>query len=190
MDYFDFMKEAILYEVIDDNTKEVECKLCSHYCKIKNNYGGICRVRFNHNGVLYSYTYGKVDGVAIDPIEKKPFYHFKPKSRVLSFGTPGCNFKCANCQNSYLSQSIKLKPDHLLVQETIPPEEIVRLAEKYDVDGISYTYSEPTIFFEYARDIILKCKEKSRNQEFSTSFRFEWIFQQGNATNCCRRTTT
>lgn len=159
MDYFDFMKEAILYEVIDDNTKEVECKLCSHYCKIKNNYGGICRVRFNHNGVLYSYTYGKVDGVAIDPIEKKPFYHFKPKSRVLSFGTPGCNFKCANCQNSYLSQSIKLKPDHLLVQETIPPEEIVRLAEKYDVDGISYTYSEPTIFFEYARDIILKCKE-------------------------------
>ncbi|MGC8748282.1 MAG: AmmeMemoRadiSam system radical SAM enzyme [Candidatus Kapaibacteriota bacterium] len=159
------MKEALLYQVIDENTKEVVCNLCSHYCKIKNNRGGICRVRFNQDGVLQSYTYGKVDGVAVDPIEKKPFYHFKPKARVLSFGTPGCNFKCANCQNSYLSQSIKLKPEYLLLQDIVPPERIVELAIKYRVDGISYTYSEPTIFFEYARDIILKAKENPLTQD-------------------------
>lgn len=153
------MKEALLYEKTDNVANEVVCKLCSHYCKIRNSYGGLCRVRFNHDGQLYSYTYGKVDGFAIDPIEKKPFYHFKPKSKVLSFGTPGCNFKCANCQNSYLSQSIKLKPETLLHAEVFPPEKVVEIAEKYNVDGISYTYSEPTIFFEYARDIILKCKQ-------------------------------
>ncbi len=158
------MKEALLYENIDSDTKEVICKLCSHYCKIKNARGGICRVRFNHDGTLFSYTYGKVDGFAVDPIEKKPFYHFKPKSRVLSFGTPGCNFKCANCQNSYLSQSIKLKPEALLTQNVFPPERVVELAEKYAVDGISYTYSEPTIFFEYARDIILKCKQNNNTK--------------------------
>lgn len=164
------MKEALLYQVIDDNTKEVVCNLCSHYCKIRDGYGGICRVRFNHEGVLYSYSYGKVDGVAIDPIEKKPFYHFKPKTRILSFGTPGCNFKCLNCQNSFLSQSVKLKPEYLLVQEIVPPEQIVELAEKYNVDGISYTYSEPTIFFEYARDIVLKCKENPRTKHLSHLF--------------------
>jgi len=158
------MKEAILYKKIDESSNEVICELCSHYCKIKSNYGGICRVRFNHDGVLYSYSYGKVDGVAIDPIEKKPFYHFKPRARILSFGTPGCNFKCANCQNSYLSQSIKLKPETLLAQEIVPPEQIVSLAERYNVDGISYTYSEPTIFFEYARDIIHTSKKNEKTR--------------------------
>lgn len=159
------MKEALLYETIDEDKKIVNCRLCNHYCKIKNKEGGICRVRFNHDGILYSYTYGKVDSVAVDPIEKKPFYHFKPKARVLSFGTPGCNFKCANCQNSYLSQSIKLKPDFLLLQDVVSPERIVELAEKHKVDGISYTYSEPTIFFEFAREVILKSKsnEATRN---------------------------
>lgn len=147
------MKEALLYSTNPD-TKEVHCLLCQHYCKIRDLSGGICRVRFNHNGVLYSYTYGKVDGLAIDPIEKKPFYHFKPKSRILSFGTPGCNFKCANCQNSYLSQSIKLKPENLLKTEELTPSNVIKVAERNAVDGISYTYSEPTIFFEYARDII------------------------------------
>jgi pyruvate formate lyase activating enzyme len=157
------MVEAILYDKLPDLA--VRCNLCNHYCKIKNGYGGICRVRFNKGGTLYSYTYGKIDGVAIDPIEKKPFYHFKPKTRVLSFGTPGCNFKCANCQNSYLSQSIKLKPENLLMSTTVPPEQIVKIAEEYNVDGIAYTYSEPTIFFEYARDIInlARKNEKTKN---------------------------
>ncbi len=156
------MVEANLYEKVDDNT--VKCYLCSHYCKIKDGYGGICRVRFNKGGKLFSYTYGKVDGVAIDPIEKKPFFHFKPKTRVLSFGTPGCNFKCANCQNSYLSQSIKLKPENLLNSRVVSPIEIVKIAEGYKVDGISYTYSEPTIFFEYARDIINICRRNDNTK--------------------------
>ncbi|MCX7909751.1 MAG: AmmeMemoRadiSam system radical SAM enzyme [Ignavibacteria bacterium] len=164
------MKEALLFECKDEETKEVVCKLCNHYCKISNNNSGICRVRFNHDGKLFSYSYGKVDGVAIDPIEKKPFYHFKPKAKVLSFGTPGCNFKCANCQNSYLSQSIKVKPEFLLFQEVVPPENIVKLAEKYKVDGISYTYSEPTIFFEYARDVIWNCKNNDATKDLVHMF--------------------
>lgn len=155
------MKEALLY-ITNPETKEVHCLLCRHYCKIRNNLGGICRVRFNHDGILYSYSYGKAEGLAIDPIEKKPFYHFKPKARVLSFGTPGCNFKCANCQNSYLSQSIKLNPEYLLKVGELPPAQIVKTAERYNVDGISYTYSEPTIFFEYAREIILTAKENPK----------------------------
>lgn len=164
------MREALLYDVINSETGEVICKLCNHYCKIQANGGGICRVRFNHDGILCSYSYGKVDGFAVDPIEKKPFYHFKPKARVLSFGTPGCNFKCANCQNSYLSQSIKLKPSFLLTQESVPPEKVVELAEKYKVDGISYTYSEPTIFFEYARDVILECKTRESTKNLVHMF--------------------
>ncbi len=147
------MKEALLYET-NKETSEITCRLCSHYCKIKDGYGGICRVRFNHGGKLYSYNYGVADGVAIDPIEKKPFYHFKPRTSVLSFGAPSCNFKCANCQNSFLSQSIKLKPENLLNAEKLLPSEIVRIANRYRVDGIAYTYSEPTIFFEYARETI------------------------------------
>jgi len=156
------MVEASLYDKLSNSV--VQCKLCNHYCEIKDGFGGICRVRFNKGGVLYSYTYGKVDGVAIDPIEKKPFYHFKPKTRVLSFGTPGCNFKCANCQNSYLSQSIKLKPENLLLSSVIPPEQIVKIAEEYNVDGISYTYSEPTIFFEYAREIINQARKNEKTK--------------------------
>ncbi len=160
------LKEALLYETLPE-TDEVICRLCAHYCKIRPGSGGICRIRFNRDGKLYSYTWGRAESVAIDPIEKKPFYHFKPKTNVLSFGTPGCNFKCVNCQNSYLSQSIKFKPQELLVAKILHPIEIVQIAKIYNVDGISYTYSEPTIFFEYARDII---NESRRNPETSHLF--------------------
>lgn len=163
------MKEALLYKT-EPVSKEVRCLLCRHYCKIRNGYGGICRVRFNNEGILYSYAYGKADGLAIDPIEKKPFYHFKPKTRILSFGTPGCNFKCANCQNSYLSQSVKLQPEFLLKTGELPPAKIVKIAEHYAVDGISYTYSEPTIFFEYARDVILLAKNNPATNHLSHLF--------------------
>lgn len=161
-----FSTEALLYERLAD-TNDVICKLCAHYCKIRSGSGGICRVRFNQDGKLYTYTWGRAESVAIDPIEKKPFYHFKPKTRVLSFGTPGCNFKCANCQNSYLSQSIKFKPEKLLNTRILHPTEITQIAKVYNVDGISYTYSEPTIFFEYARDIILDAR---KNPETSHLF--------------------
>ena len=93
---------ALLYEKLEN--KGVHCLLCSHFCKIKNDEYGTCELRKNIDGELFTITWGKPEGLALDPIEKKPLYHFKPGSKVLSFGTPGCNFTCKNCQNSHLSQ--------------------------------------------------------------------------------------
>ena len=152
-------KVASFYETIDkDSTKTVKCLLCSHYCIIKNKNYGICKVRFNYEGKLYTITWGLAEGLAIDPIEKKPLYHFKPSSKVLSFGTPGCNFFCLNCQNNSLSQLIKKTDINEFKQKNVEPSEILQLALDNSVDGIAYTYSEPTIFFEYARDIIYLSK--------------------------------
>lgn len=149
------MQPALLWEKTDcDYT--VLCKLCSHYCEIKVGNYGICGVRKNIDGKLFSLSYGNSSGFAIDPIEKKPLYHFKPGSRVLSFGTPGCNFHCRNCQNWQLSQD-KCKSIDSATKYT--PEYIATMAQKYDFEGVAYTYSEPTIFFEYARDTVLKFRE-------------------------------
>ncbi|MEM3610221.1 MAG: AmmeMemoRadiSam system radical SAM enzyme, partial [Candidatus Anstonellales archaeon] len=101
-------------------------------------------------------------GLAIDPIEKKPFFHFKPSTKVMSFGTPGCNFRCLNCQNWDLSQAM-LEFENPLGFNDILPNEIVDTALKYKCDGYSYTYSEPTIFFEYARDVIIEAKKRHKN---------------------------
>ncbi len=144
------MHEAILYEKLNNNA--VKCNLCSHYCQIEDGKRGICLVRKNIQGKLFTLTWGASSGFAIDPIEKKPFYHFKPGTKVLSFGTPGCNFHCLNCQNWQLSQINKSVADNLKSEVSI--ESVADLAIKHNVDGIAYTYSEPTIFFEYARDII------------------------------------
>lgn len=153
-------KEALFYEkLINEEENSVKCFLCSHHCVVKKNNFGICKVRFNFEGKLYTLTWGRPDGIAIDPVEKKPLFHFKPGSKVLSFGTPGCNFFCLNCQNSALSQNIKKGEFVTINQDFIEPSVIVDLASKYSVDGIAYTYSEPTIFFEYANDIIQKSKE-------------------------------
>ncbi len=149
------MKQAILYEKQDGNI--VKCLLCSHYCEIKQGQVGTCLLRKNIDGELFTFSYGASTGFAIDPIEKKPFYHFKPGSKVLSFGTPGCNFKCLNCQNWQLSHA---KPNSLEnLRDEYPPSVIADLAIRNGVDGIAYTYSEPTIFFEYARDTIHQCRK-------------------------------
>ncbi len=150
------MKEAELY-IKDNNSQKVYCKLCPHYCEIEPNGKGICGVRKNIDGKLYSLTYEKASGLSIDPIEKKPFYHYKPGSKVLSFGTPGCNFKCKNCQNYDLSFfNTKLLENF---DNTISVNDIINTYESYKYDGIAYTYSEPTIFYEFAKDVILKFKE-------------------------------
>lgn len=155
-------KKADFYESIkDDQNKCVKCFLCSHYCIIKNRNFGICKVRFNSEGKLYTITWGQAEGLAIDPIEKKPLFHYKPGSKVLSFGTPGCNFFCLNCQNNSLSQLIKKSDLSLFKKKQIEPTEILQLAKDYLTDGIAYTYSEPTIFFEYAIDIINQAKAES-----------------------------
>ncbi len=162
------MKKAILYEKFDNGI--IRCKLCAHYCKIKVNRIGICGVKQNIDGELYSLNYGKVEGLAIDPIEKKPFYHFIPGQQVLSFGLPGCNFRCTNCQNSYLSQHIKQYVETFEKIDTIPPELIIQSAIQHDIKGIAYTYSEPIIFFEYAYDIIKNCRKEQETQHLKQMF--------------------
>ncbi len=141
------MKEALFYHNEGDT---VVCGLCAHRCRIKNGRRGICEVRENRDGVLYSLSYGAVSAAHIDPVEKKPLFHFLPGSLTYSIATVGCNFRCLHCQNYSLSQAgsqIEQAP-HLLKT----PEEIVRTAVRGGCRSISYTYSEPTVFFEFANE--------------------------------------
>ncbi len=154
------MKEAMFYEKSGD--KVVKCNLCSHRCKITDSKRGICSVRENRDGRLYSLVYGKVISRAVDPIEKKPLFNFLPSSRAYSIATVGCNFRCGNCQNFEISQMPRDR-NQIMGQE-VSPEEIVKEAKRFNCESIAYTYTEPTIFFEYAYDIAkLASKEGIRN---------------------------
>ncbi len=140
------MKEAMFWEQKPNNV--VQCQLCAHNCKISPGKHGICRVRVNKNGKLYTKVYGLVSPGVVDPIEKKPLYNFHPGSLVYSFGTVSCNFKCDNCQNWHISQS---KFDNVKIEE-ISPETAVGLAKQFNCNGIAWTYNEPTIWYEYTYD--------------------------------------
>lgn len=142
------MKEALLYQKLDDET--VRCNLCAHRCRIKNGGKGICQVRENRSGVLYTLVYGQSISQNIDPIEKKPLYHFYPGSRSFSIATPGCNFRCDWCQNWEISQMPR--EQHFIAGQKLSPDEIVALTKKTGCRSIAYTYTEPTIFFEYSYD--------------------------------------
>jgi pyruvate formate lyase activating enzyme len=144
------MKEAMLYEKLDNG--EVHCSLCAHGCVISEGSFGFCGVRQNRDGVLYTLVYGEVIASNVDPIEKKPLYHFLPGTLTYSIATMGCNFRCGFCQNWQISQMSKRK-DSGTSQNTLSPEEIVRETKRNNCCSISYTYTEPTIFFEYAYDI-------------------------------------
>ena len=148
------VKEALFYKKLKNDT--VRCELCPIFCVIKNNERGNCKVRKNINGKLISLVYGKPCSIATDPIEKKPFYHFLPKEKALSIATLGCNFHCLNCQNAEISQEVPEK----IPGDYFPPEKIVEIAEKEKVRIISYTYTEPTIFYEYMIDIAKLAKAK------------------------------
>ncbi|MBN2420015.1 MAG: AmmeMemoRadiSam system radical SAM enzyme [Deltaproteobacteria bacterium] len=142
------MKEALLYEKISDN--KVRCFLCNHKCIISDKSTGICGVRKNNSGTLITLVYDKIIARHTDPIEKKPLFHFLPGSRSFSIATAGCNLKCSFCQNSDISQ---MPVDHgRIMGESISPEEIVDEAESGNADTIAYTYTEPTIFYELAKD--------------------------------------
>jgi len=135
--------EAAFYEALADFF--VQCYLCPHYCRIANGKLGRCRVRKNIAGKLYSLNYGLVTAVNIDPIEKKPLYHFYPGSSILSLGTFGCNFQCGFCQNFEISQNAD-------TGEELLPAELVKIAERYhsqEMIGVAYTYSEPVVWYEY-----------------------------------------
>ncbi|MBU0980927.1 MAG: AmmeMemoRadiSam system radical SAM enzyme [Nanoarchaeota archaeon] len=147
------MHEAKYYRLLKD---KVECRLCPHQCKISEGKAGICRVRRNMKGELYSMVYGKSVAANADPIEKKPLFHFKPGSRSFSFGTVGCNLRCEHCQNADTSQA---KPEDYPGQELLP-DRIVDLAIEFGCESISATYNEPTVFFEYMLDTFKLAKER------------------------------
>ena len=142
------MKEALFYEHINN---DVRCRLCHHNCMIKDGKSGICGVRKNQEGKLFSLVYGKSIASDVDPIEKKPLFHFYPGSTAYSIATVGCNFRCLNCQNWDISQMPKGKSGKITGYE-LTPEKIVDDAKKLKCKTIAYTYTEPTIFFEYAHD--------------------------------------
>ena len=142
------MKEALLYEKLIHN--QVQCNLCAHHCLIADGRLGICQVRENENGTLYTRVYERTISQHIDPIEKKPLYHFYPGSTAYSIATPGCNFRCAWCQNWEISQMPRL--EHLIAGYEAPPEQLIEHAQQAGCKTIAYTYTEPTIFFEYAYD--------------------------------------
>lgn len=143
------MKEAMLYERMEEN--RVRCYLCAHQCVIADGKVGVCHVRENEEGTLFTQVYGQVIAQHVDPVEKKPLYHFYPGSTAYSIATPGCNFRCRWCQNADISQMPR--DQHLIMGKEASPEQIVAAAAYAGSRSIAYTYTEPTIFFEYTYDI-------------------------------------
>jgi pyruvate formate lyase activating enzyme len=160
------LKEAMLYDKTEGD--KVSCFLCSHRCLIPNGKYGICNVRENRGGMLYTHAYGEIIAKHIDPIEKKPLYHFLPGSRSFSIATIGCNFQCGFCQNWQISQVKEAKALGLRSEE-VKPEDVVKQAKKSGTKSISYTYSEPTIFFEYAYEISQLAKKEGLLNVFVTN---------------------
>lgn len=156
------LKEALLYKKLDN--KKVQCLNCPHYCILSHKKRGVCGVKENIDGKLYSLVYGKLIALHIDPIEKKPFFHFLPGSQSLSLATAGCNLACLNCQNYNISQGPKNNGE--IEGEDIFPQEIVEMALEYKLPSISYTYTEPTVFLEYALDVMKLAKDKSLKNNF------------------------
>jgi pyruvate formate lyase activating enzyme len=157
------MKEAMVYEKLKGT--DVRCHLCAHNCLISNGQRGICAVRENRDGILYSLVYGKVVASNIDPIEKKPLFHFLPGSSSFSIATAGCNFRCQHCQNYEISQFPRERKFSIPGNE-MTPEDIVNAALQNNCESISYTYTEPTIFFEFAYDCAKLAHEKGIRNVF------------------------
>ena len=146
-------KEALLYRVLDSSKKLVECTACPRRCKISDGQHGFCGIRWNFDGKLYLVSHGLAIAVAIDPIEKKPLYHFNPGSMVFSMSTTGCSWACVFCQNWDISQR------RVIAGWRLPPELAVKLAYSYGAQGITYTYNEPVVFIEYAYDVGVLAKK-------------------------------
>lgn len=144
-----FSKEAMLYAKEEENA--VTCNLCAHRCYIPAGREGICKVRQNRAGVLYTLVYDRVISASIDPVEKKPLFHFLPGTEAYSVATVGCNFHCRYCQNWEISQLPRIR-EGIIPGEKLMPRQIVSLALETGCKSIAYTYTEPTIFFELAYD--------------------------------------
>jgi len=135
-------------------SKGIKCLLCRHYCNLSEGQTGICGVNKNENGKLLNLVYGKVAAVNVDPIEKKPLYHFLPGSLSLSIGTVGCNLKCPFCQNWDISQSYTVDSSRMVF-----PDELIKTALDRHCQSLAYTYNEPTVFYPFARDVAIRAKQ-------------------------------
>lgn len=142
--------EALLYRPLEN--RAVRCELCAHRCKILPGQRGLCQVRENRDGQLVSLVYGRLIAQHVDPIEKKPLFHLLPDSRAYSIATVGCNFSCRFCQNADIAQ-MPSDQQGTIVGRPVTPEAVVADARAKDCESIAYTYTEPTIFFEFALDV-------------------------------------
>ncbi len=151
------LKEALFYKKLENN--KVQCQLCFRQCIILENKTGFCRTRENKKGRLYSLVYNHPQAIQIDPIEKEPMYHFLPGTEILCIGTVGCNFVCQHCHNWHLSQaSFKKEESYFLT-----PKDIIEMAKRKNIKTISFTYNEPTVFYEYILDIAKEAKKNNIN---------------------------
>ena len=144
------MHEALYYEKLGGN--RVRCHLCPTECLITDGHRGSCGIRINKGGTLYAEAYGKTTSIAIDPIEKKPLYHFHPGESILSTGTKGCNFHCDFCQNWHISQDLETPT------QGITSEGLIAMAKERGSFGIAYTYNEPFIWYEFVLDTAKRAK--------------------------------
>ncbi len=163
------MIEALLYE--KEGSDFLHCYLCAHHCRITDGKFGLCGVRQNVGGLLYTHSYGRLAAVNVDPIEKKPLYHYLPGTKSYSIATIGCNFRCGFCQNWQISQTSfrEIEGASRQTSEIVRPEQVVRAAIENKCRSISYTYTEPTIFFEYALECARLSSEKGLRNVFVTN---------------------
>lgn len=159
------MREAMLYETLAD--RQVQCHLCAHQCRIGVSGRGICGVRENRDGILYALTYGMLIAENVDPIEKKPLFHVYPASRSFSVATAGCNFRCAFCQNHEISQWPRETGE--IPGRPTTAADLVERAASTGSRTIAYTYTEPTIFYEYALDTARLALERGLKNVFVTN---------------------
>ncbi|HEY3358268.1 MAG TPA: AmmeMemoRadiSam system radical SAM enzyme [Polyangia bacterium] len=161
------MHEAVLYEKLAGN--RVRCRLCAQLCEVRSGQRGVCGVRENRGGTLVSLVYGRAVAVHVDPVEKKPLFHFHPGSRTFSIATVGCNFRCQHCQNWEISQYGHLHRDGDVPGELLPPAAVVAAAQGAGCGSISYTYTEPTVFMEYAADTAREARRRGLANVFVTN---------------------
>ena len=159
------VKESLLYDRLPGS--KVRCNVCAVRCVIPEGGNGACRSRLNDRGTLYTLLYGRTSSVCIDPVEKKPLYHFYPGSRILSMGTRGCNFRCPGCQNWEISHDAPARSGENL--EEFDPAESARLARSRGCQGIGWTYNDPTIWLEHTLEAMIEAKRLGLYSAYMTN---------------------
>ncbi|NQT24232.1 AmmeMemoRadiSam system radical SAM enzyme [candidate division KSB1 bacterium] len=159
------MQEAYLYDKLENG--RVRCQTCAHHCSLASGQTGICGVRKNQEGKLYSLVYRQVAAMHSDPIEKKPLFHFLPGSRSFSIATVGCNMRCRNCQNSDISQ-MPIDQNRITGNDMVP-EMVIKSAKDHACKTISYTYTEPAVYWDYAFDTAKLAREAGLRNIFVTN---------------------